>query len=200
MSEVDYVAGVVPTEGNLDATEAKTVAAQNTAPTNHPEGRLWYDTNAAHPILYAYNGTDWWAFPAGPVVKGAIVNTGTVPPYNITSEVAINGSELYFTAETDHRYAFEVDFIIRGNETGDLFTITPQIWDGSSWADVDLDYVIQIQVADQQQREHLRLIDGSGSGDCGFRLLIDRTYGTGGAQIEGGTDCTVSHLGLATLV
>lgn len=201
MPLINFTAGAVPTESDLDTVSRQSVIAGNSAPSGPSEGMVWYDTNAAHPLLYVYNGTDWWPLPAGLIAKSSVVDTGTVPPYNIgASEVTINGTELTFTAENDQRYAYEVDFIFMGTDVDELFEITPQTYNGSTWSDADESWKVQVQAVTTEQRESIRFINGPGAGSTGFRLRISRFYGTGSAQIIGGTDASVMHIGSSTLV
>lgn len=199
MPLINFTAGSVPTESDLDTVSRQSVIAGNSAPSGPSEGMVWYDTNAAHPLVYVYDGSSWWPIPMGLVAKGTVSNTGT--GYLIGATYAtINGSDLTFSAEADNRYRYSIDFHLACNEVDDLFSVQLQTYDGSSWTDSEDAFIFQTPVASQNVRVSLQSVESPSSSTYGFRTRVKLYYGTGSGQINGGTDCMVEHIGSATLV
>lgn len=194
-AEVTYTNGAVPQYTSLNNTESKTVAASSSAPSNKPTGRVWVDTNASNVLAYIYNGSDWWPIPMGLIVKSSTVDTGT--GYIITgSRATVNGSTCTFTADQDQRYAYEATVTVMGNNVGDVFSFNIQ----RNSSDVDVQQDIRIGTAGILIPVHFRYVVGENAGSVTYRIQVNRGSGSGGGQISGGNDVTVSHVGSATLV
>lgn len=196
MGQITITAGSSPSRTTLQTMADQGIIPSNSAPTSPPAGMVWYDTNAAHPLLYVYNGSNWWPVPMGLVAKGGITTMSV--PFSI--ETTINGSELTFSAEADQRYAYEAEILWKCNEANDLIAFKLQQYNGSSWTDIETQWLDQCVANDALQRLSIRTIDGPGAGTSGFRVRATRYYGTGSLQIQGGTDVSITHIGSSTLV
>ena len=194
-----FANGEEPTYTKLNAVSQQTVITGNSPPGSPVEGMNWFDTNAAHPLQYIYNGSAWWPIPMGLIAKGTIANTGTGYLIGAT-ETTVNSSNLTFTAENDQRYAYEADVNFTCNEADDLIEFKLQTWDGSTWTDFEDPFYERCVANNTRQRVSVRSINGPGAGTSGWRVRVKLYYGTGSLQIEGGTDCSISHIGSSTLV
>lgn len=195
MPRVTFTSGEVPTASKLNNLADQVIVSSTSAPSSPTEGIGWYDTNAAHPLVYVYNGSDWFPMPMGLISKDEI-SAMTTP---FSSVATVNGSELTFVAEADQRYRYSADIIWTCTEADDLVSFQLQSYNGTTWSDTESVWYDQCVGNNLQQRISIQTVHGPGSTTWGWRVRIARYFGTGTLTIEGGTDVSIEHIGSGSL-
>lgn len=189
---------VIADGDTVDGSDLNTISHQGIVPlstsaifglASPPEGMHAHSTDDDR-LLY-WNGSRWKLRSANVVGKCSLIATGV--GYFITaSEVAINGSQITFTAASGDgaghsmRYELHWDFTLGTNGTTPFTSYTVKIYRGGT--QIDTDRVCGADLFGGYQTHSINCVDTPGAGVVTYQLKIARTVGDGNGAIPPGND------------